>query len=208
MFTGIVEEIGKVATIRVRDKSFHLEVTGKLVLEDLRVGHSVAVNGVCLTATEVKKDLFAADGTPETFRRTNLGKLRLGDRVNLERALRLGDRLGGHLVTGHVDGLGTVKGVSLEGNARRIVLEAPAEICRATVDKGSLAVDGVSLTVAGLGAERIELVLIPHSASATTLGDKVVGDTVNLEVDLIGKYVREGREKGISRAFLAQNGFI
>lgn len=189
MFTGIVEEIGAVRALRAGAKSAELEVTAKRVLQGTRVGDSIMTDGVCLTVTAVLASGFRADAQPETVRRTTLGTLRPGAPVNLERALALGDRLGGHLVSGHVDGVGSVTSTVTEDNALVVTLDAPEEVARLTVAQGSLAVAGVSLTVVDVRDVTIRVSLIPHTAAVTTLGRLRPGDAVNLEADLIGRYV-------------------
>lgn len=189
MFTGIIEETGRVAGLRRGRESLVLSVRAGRVLEGTRVGDSVAVNGACLTVRTLEGDRFTADVMHETVRATTLGDLRPGDPVNLERALRLGDRLGGHLVTGHVDGVGRVRRREERENAFVLEIAAPPEVVPYLVPKGSVAVDGVSLTVAGCGRDAFEVAVIPHTAALTTLGRRRPGDRVNLEADLIGKYV-------------------
>jgi len=159
------------------------------VLDGLRLGDSVAVNGACLTAVAIDDDGFAVDAVAETLRRTSLGELRPGDRVNLERPMRLGDRLDGHLVQGHVDGVGRVASARAEGESTVLEVTAPPDLLRYVVEKGSVAVDGVSLTVAARLPEGFSVALIPHTMTVTTLGPQAVGRTVNLEVDVVAKYV-------------------
>ncbi len=190
MFTGIVEEIGVVAATAPRADMLRLVVRASIALEGSELGASVAVNGACLTVVERRADSFAFDVGPETLARTALGRAAPGDLVNLERPLRLGAALGGHLVLGHVDGVGTVESVTrVESTARvRIALPGP-DLEPYLVPKGSIAVDGVSLTVASLGPANFEVMLIPHTLEATTLGRLRVGQAVNIETDVIGKYV-------------------
>lgn len=215
MFTGIVEEMGTVRSLEIRSDSAKLKVAAAKVLTDVRLGDSIAVNGVCLTVVSFVADSFIADVMPETLRKTNLGQLRPGDRVNLERAMALGGRLGGHLVSGHVDGTGRIRDKRGEGNAVVITLEAPPEIMRFIVPKGSIAIDGISLTVANAGTETFSVSVIPHTLTQTTLGTKSAGDLVNLENDMIGKYVdrlihayQGNRTKEMDMDFLKVNGFI
>ncbi|NTU89359.1 MAG: riboflavin synthase, partial [Actinobacteria bacterium] len=189
MFTGIVEEMGTVREVRHGSKSSILTIKAGTVLEGTRVGDSIATNGVCLTVTSLAGEYFKADVMAETVRRTNLSELRAGDRVNLERALRLQDRLGGHLVSGHIDGLGRVARVSREDNATWVTIAAEPGLLRYVLERGSIAVDGVSLTVARLTSQGFSVSLIPHTGDETILLSKHPGDTVNLECDLIGKYV-------------------
>lgn len=189
MFTGLIEEGGRIAEIRPGDEGARLVVSAAVVLEGLHVGDSVAVNGACLTAVAITGEGFAVDCVAETLRRTSLGGLTAGDRVNLERPLRIGDRLDGHLVQGHVDGVGTVRSATPEGASTVLEIAAPAELLRYVVEKGSITVDGVSLTVAGRLADGFTVALIPHTMSVTTLGPQAVGRPVNLEVDVVAKYV-------------------
>ncbi len=189
MFTGLIEEAGRVAELRPAGGGARLVVAAEAVLDGLRVGDSVAVSGACLTAVEVTGEGFAADCVAETLRRTSLGGLAPGDRVNLERPMRLGDRLDGHLVQGHVDGVGTVRAVRPEGEGAVLEVGAPAALLRYVVEKGSIAVDGVSLTVAERLADGFAVALIPHTIAVTTLGPQAAGRAVNLEVDVVAKYV-------------------
>jgi riboflavin synthase len=189
MFTGLVEEGGVVARVEPRGEGARLVIGARVVLEGLAVGDSVAVNGACLTAVEVSADGFAVDAVAETLRRTSLGGAAPGDRVNLERPMRLGDRLDGHLVQGHVDGLGTVRAARPEGGSTILEISAPAHLLRYVVEKGSITVDGVSLTVAQRLPDAFTVALIPHTMAVTTLGPRAVGRPVNLEVDVLAKYV-------------------
>jgi riboflavin synthase len=189
MFTGLIEEKGRVVRVAPVNGGAKLSVEAEAVSRDLRVGDSVAVNGVCLTVVEVVPPVATFDAVRETLERSTLGRLKRGDSVNLERSLRLGDRLGGHLVLGHVDAVGTIRIVRSQGAETTIRIEAPAEVMTYVVEKGSIAVDGVSLTVAGLGSGWFELAVIPHTLAATTLSEAVSGSVVNLETDIIGKYV-------------------
>jgi len=213
MFTGIIEELGTVRSVEVRGEGARLTVEAPGIVAGARRGDSVAVNGVCLTITERTETAFAADVMAETMAKTNLGQLRRGARVNLERALRLGDRLGGHLVTGHVDGVGTITGRERVGIATVVTIRAPQEVVRYLIPKGSVAVDGISLTVVEVRGDAFTVSIIPHTAAVTTLGFKQPGDTVNLEADVIGKYVarflrREEGGQGITLDFLARSGFL
>jgi riboflavin synthase len=189
MFTGIVEELGDVVAIEPADDSARLTVRGPLVTSDAVHGASIAVNGVCLTVVETKDDTFTADVMKETLDRSSLGVLAAGSPVNLERPVRLSDRLGGHLVQGHVDGVGTI--VSREPGDRwdLVTISLPAELSRYVVDKGSITIDGISLTVVTAAAETFTVALIPTTLELTTLGHKSPGDPVNLEVDVVAKYV-------------------
>jgi riboflavin synthase len=189
MFTGIVGELGRVAAIDGGETGIRLVVDAPATAAAVAVGDSVSVNGVCLTAVTAENGTLAFDAVPETLARTSLGRLAPGAAVNLESALRAGDPLGGHIVQGHVDGLGRVRTTEPEGEGRRIWLDAPPELLRYVVEKGSIAVDGVSLTVAALDEAGFAVALIPHTLSATTLGVLKPGDEINLEVDILAKYV-------------------
>jgi len=186
MFTGLVADLGTVRAVDATDDGVRLEVASRLELSE---GDSIAVNGVCLTATALHDGAFRADVMHETLRRSSLGSVGEGARVNLELPLRAADRLGGHVVQGHVDGLGTVRDVVEEGFARVVTIEAPPELLRYVVEKGSIAVDGVSLTVAGLGDGWFSVSLIPETLERTILGAAAPGQRVNLEVDVLAKYV-------------------
>ena len=196
MFTGIVEEMGRVH--RIEERPGHPGEAGggrrfwfaaEKVLEDAQIGSSIAVSGVCLTVTAVEPGRFSVDAVPETLSRTILGDLRVGDPVNLERPLTLEQRLGGHLVQGHVDGVGEVLAVVPEGDGVRVTIGIPAPLRRYVAEKGSLAVDGVSLTVAGAKPDRCDVALIPHTLKVTTSGGYAAGTRVNLEVDLLARYL-------------------
>jgi riboflavin synthase len=190
MFTGLVEELGTVRAVIPNATGARLEIEATTVLDDAVLGASIAVNGCCLTAVEFGEGWWAADAVEETLRRTCLGALVAGMRVNLERPVRLTDRLGGHIVQGHVDGVGEVaEKTPLADGSTRLAVAADDTILRYVVEKGSIAVDGVSLTVAGVDDKTLEIALIPHTATVTTLGIKGPGDPVNLEVDLLAKYV-------------------
>ena len=188
MFTGIVEELGEIVG-REPGEVTRLTIRGPRVTGDARAGDSIAVNGVCLTATAVADGGFSADAMNETLRRSSLGALAAGDRVNLELALRASDRLGGHMVQGHVDGLGKIAALRDEGFSRVAGIDAPAELLRYVVEKGSIAVNGVSLTVSALGSRSFEVSLIPETLERTTFGGAEIGSPVNLEVDVLAKYV-------------------
>lgn len=189
MFTGIIEEMGVVKAIDRNLQSIRLTLLAKTVLDDLEIGDSVTVNGVCTTATAFIESGFTVDLSPETARVTTLGGLKAGDPVNLERAMRIMDRIGGHLVSGHVEGVGVIRDRKQEENAIILTIEAPADILKYCIKKGSIAVDGVSLTINSLTDRSVTLSIIPHTAKVTTLGLKEIGAPVNLESDLIGKYV-------------------
>jgi len=192
MFTGIVEGTGTVVTLarpRADGGAARLQVDAPWLAGELAVGDSVAVDGCCLTVVASGPTQFAADVVAETLRRTALGRLAAGARVNLERPLALGGRLGGHLVQGHVDGVGRVLGRSSAGQGEEVRVELPADLARYVVEKGSIAVDGVSLTVAGVGQRWFAVALVPHTLATTTLGERAPGDPVHLEVDVVAKYV-------------------
>lgn len=220
MFTGIVEELGRVASIHLLPDSARLTVRAEKVLTDIRLGDSIAVNGVCLTAVDFRPGQFTADVMQETLRRTNLADLQTGSPVNLERALRLDSRLGGHLVSGHIDGTGLLRRIRTKGIAREIEFSvADPALLTAIIPKGSIALDGISLTVIDVGADYFSISLIPHTVQETTLGLKKIGDKVNVETDMIGKYVArllngEKAAKGASTSdplslqFLAERGFL
>lgn len=212
MFTGIIEEIGKIKAVRRGTRSIVLEVEAVKVLEGTRIGDSIATNGVCLTVTALGSGCFSADVMPETMSRSNLGLLKPGDRVNLERALCLNSRLGGHIVAGHVDGTGRIVGKEQDENAVWITVAASPEVLRYMIEKGSVAIDGVSLTVAYVGEEVFKVSVIPHTQEETVLISKRPGELVNLENDMIAKYVEKltggGRKtQGLSLEFLQENGF-
>lgn len=190
MFTGIVEELGRVKAVIPDDGGARIEIEATKVLDDARIGDSIAVNGCCLTVVERADNWWAADAVTETLERTTLGALHAGDPINLERPLRLQDRLGGHIVQGHVDGVGCVaEQVALPDGSSRITIEAPPEVLRYVVEKGSIAVDGISLTVASLAPTRFDIAVIPHTLAVTTLGARRLGARVNIEVDVLAKYV-------------------
>ena len=190
MFTGIIEEMGNVATIEMRPDGARLRIRAGALIEDAGIGESIAVSGVCLTMVDVASGEFAADLAAETLRRTTLGQLRPGDPVNLERPLRLDQRLGGHIVQGHVDGVGTIASVKTEGDGIWMEIDAPLALAPYVAEKGSIAVDGISLTVAGVSVGgRFAVALIPHTLAVTTLGRADAGSGVNLEVDILAKYV-------------------
>ena len=205
MFTGIVEEVGTVKA----SSSGKLTVAASKVLQDTKPGDSLAVNGACLTVTSLDSGSFCVDLSPETMQRTSLGLLRPGSSVNLERALMLGGRLGGHLVQGHVDATGKI--VSLTPKDKSVIARcsAPPQVMRYVVEKGFIAVDGVSLTVSAYDATSFSISLVPYTGEHTNLGSRRAGDTVNLEVDIIAKYVEKLKEGGggISLDFLAEHGF-
>ena len=217
MFTGIIEEVGKIKEIRRDGMSVRLAISCKEILEGTKKGDSIAVDGICLTVAGIGPGVFYADVMPETFRRTGFGRFSNGGTVNLERALRLSDRLGGHIVSGHIDGTGIIRRKTTEDNALLFSIEAPDDILKYILVKGSVAIDGISLTVAFLEKNLFGVSIIPHTASATTLGYRKEGDIVNIECDIIGKYVEKllngaksrgaVPKKDIDLDFLKQNGF-
>jgi riboflavin synthase len=191
MFTGIIRERGRVASIEGQDDARHLRVEAPTTASQLSVGDSVSVDGCCLTATEVADGQFAVTAVPETISRTTLGGLASGDEVNLETATRAGEPLGGHYVQGHVDGVGRIESIEPEEEGARMRISAPPELLRYCVEKGSIAVGGVSLTISALDDGAFEVALVPHTLEETTLGRAQRGDGVNLEVDILAKYVEK-----------------
>lgn len=191
MFTGIIEELGRIRSLTLSGHSGSLIIRARKVLEGTRIGDSIAVNGICLTVTAMTPDSFTADVMAETVRRSSLKICRPGDPVNLERAMAAGGRFGGHIVSGHIDGTGSVRSLRREENAVWITVETPPELMELIVEKGSICMDGVSLTVAGTGPREFQVSVIPHTGAETTLLQKKPGDPVNLETDLIGKYVQK-----------------
>lgn len=187
MFTGIIEEVGALERLAGGE----IAIRAKKVLEDVALGDSIAVNGICLTVTHFDAAHFTADVMPETVRRTSLAELKRGSRVNLERALTLRSRLGGHIVSGHIDGVGTIAAMQEEGNAILLTVRAGADILRYIVEKGSVALDGISLTVARVSAADFTVSLIPHTREITNLREKRVGSRLNIETDILGKYVEK-----------------
>ena len=196
MFTGIIEDLGEIAAVDALDEGVRLTVRTSLPTAELTLGESIAINGACMTVVETTAEGFAVDVSAESLRRTTLETLVAGDRVNLERSLRLGDRLGGHVVTGHVDGTGEVLSVRCEGESAIHTFGLEPALAAALVEKGSIAVDGVSLTCFACGDRSFDVAIIPHTATHTTIGRRSVGDAVNLENDLIGKYVAKLVAKG------------
>ena len=191
MFTGLVASLGTVERLAEGSTSCRLTVRAPQLLSGVKIGDSIAVNGVCLTVVHLRGDTFTADVMPETVRRTTLHLLQSGDRVNLEKALRPTDGLDGHIVQGHVEGVGTIQQIIPEGNARVYRIQAPGELLRYIVEKGSIAVDGISLTVTETDDSGFGVSLIPHTAKMTTLGYKSAGDAVNLETDILARYVEK-----------------
>lgn len=215
MFTGIIEEIGTVVSVQKVNASLLLTIEGEVVLQDIHIGDSIAVNGVCLTATTVEKNTFTADVMPETFRRSSLAKVHKGSKVNLERAMAANGRFGGHIVSGHVDGTGTIADKKTEDNAVWVTVTAGRDVLHYIVEKGSIAIDGISLTVAYVDDSCFKVSVIPHTGGETTLLAKKKGDVVNLECDIIGKYVEkllqpqadEKKGSSITMDFLTRHGF-
>lgn len=191
MFTGIVEEVGVLKSIRRGTHSAVLEIQASVVLEDIHLGDSIAVNGVCLTATSFSSTHFTADVMHETLNRSSLASLRPGSRVNLERAMAANGRFGGHIVAGHVDGVGQVRKIQQDDNAIWYTIGADPQVLRYVVEKGSITIDGISLTVAAVTKDSFSISAIPHTVAVTVLKDRKVGDIVNLETDIIGKYVEK-----------------
>ena len=189
MFTGIIEGMGSITAIRSVGQARRLAITADYVLEGTRVGDSIAVSGACLTAVMISGKRFEADVSPETIARTTFGVARAGERVNLERALRFSDRLDGHLVSGHIDGIGIIKAIGTKANATILTIGVEAALSRYMIEKGSVAVDGISLTINQCTANRFEVSIIPHTWMTTTLRLKKIGAAVNIETDMIGKYV-------------------
>lgn len=212
MFTGIVEEIGRINWIKKGEKSAQINIGAKKVLEDVKLGDSISTNGVCLTVVDFSKDDFTVDVMAETMRKTNLNLLLKDDKVNLERALKVGDRFGGHIVSGHIDGTGNIVDYTREDNAIWISIEAKKEILKYIIEKGSIAIDGISLTVAYVDDHIFKVSIIPHTMKETTLVEEKALKLVNLECDILGKYVEKilnvTREEGnIDLEFLQKYGF-
>ena len=219
MFTGIIEEIGTLKSVRRGHSSAALEIGAAKVLTGTRIGDSISVNGVCLTVTTLGPNFFTADVMPETLSRSNLGSLRPGNPLNLERSLRLGDRFGGHIVSGHIDGEGTILNFKEDENAIWITIEAELSVLHYIVEKGSVAVDGISLTIASVDEKSFKVSLIPHTRHETTLCNKLTGNKVNLECDIVAKYIErfsgfgkqtsaETSSSKISMSFLKENGYF
>ena len=212
MFTGIIEDIGRVKSVEKREAFGRIKIETSLDLNEVKTGGSISVNGVCLTVTVLSKGVFDADLSDETLRVTTIGTLKAGDKVNLERALTLSKPLGGHLVTGHVDGLGTVSSRTFRMDYMDFEVEVPAELMGQIVLKGSVAVDGISLTIAEVKPSGFRVAVIPQTLKETTLLLRREGSKVNIETDIIGKYVEKfflaGRKKEITEDFLAEHGFF
>lgn len=221
MFTGIVEEVGAVNDISIKSSSGTIAIKANKVLKDTHIGDSIAVNGVCLTVVRIVGNIFYADIMAETFRRSSLSILTIGSYVNLERAMAANGRFGGHIVSGHIDGVGKIYSITSEENAIWYTIEAKEEIIKYIVEKGSIAIDGISLTVANVNNQLFKVSIIPHTKTETILAYKKKGDIVNLECDIVGKYVeklmgynnKENSEKtkansGLTQEYLVENGFI
>jgi len=204
MFTGIIEEIGKIKRISLSGKSGSLEIAANVVLEGTKIGDSIAVNGVCLTVTSLSEKSFTADVMAETLRRSSLGSLTAGSSVNLERAMSAQGRFGGHIVSGHIDGTGKISKMKKEENAVWVFIEAKAEILSLIVEKGSIAIDGISLTVVSVTDSEFSVSVIPHTSKETTLLSKKAGDFVNLENDIVAKYVQKLLGSSISPVTTSQ----
>lgn len=216
MFTGLIQDIGQIKSVERKEDGLSLTISTRCDLKSAKVGDSIAVDGVCLTIVKLSGRTFAVEVSPETIQRTSLASVREGQRVNLEMALKMSDPLGGHLVSGHVDGTGEIMAIVPEGNSFRYRFRVNPEISHYLIEKGSVAVDGISLTVAECGQEEFSVSVIPHTAAATTLGKKKAGDRVNVENDLIAKYVEKFVRQGdrmlkknsrIDESFLAEHGF-
>ncbi|MBW2607106.1 MAG: riboflavin synthase [Deltaproteobacteria bacterium] len=221
MFTGIIEGPGTISGIKPSGHSRRMAINADYELDNTKIGDSIAVNGACLTVVSFSGRRFEVDVSPETVAKTTLGKARIGDRVNLERALRISDRIDGHLVSGHIDGIGTIKSRKTEENAIIITFNIPESVAYYIIKKGSVAVDGISLTVNECDHESFQVSIIPHTAKLTTLGFKKISDSVNVETDMIGKYVerfvtqtqsgenkKEAGKSSIDMQFLAKTGFL
>lgn len=214
MFTGIVEDKGRVLKVDHRGEMKRLTVEVPFDLTEMQLGDSININGVCLTVVEKRGRVISVDLSPESLQKTTLAKVKQADQVNLERALRLSDRLGGHIVTGHIDGIGTITERRIEGNSFHLRIRIPQDVASYVVQKGSIAIDGISLTVNEFRQDWIRLTLIPYTLEKTTLIEKKVGEEVNVEADLLGKYVEKvlnrgkGTSKGVDLSFLKQHGFL
>lgn len=217
MFTGIIEEIGEVKRIVQGNNSINLTVKCSSILGDVKIGDSIAVNGICLTVTRKGTDCFTVDVMPETIRNSNIGKLKLSDKVNLERAVRVSDRLGGHIVSGHIDGMGVISDIKRDDNAIWLTIEVPESILKYIIYKGSVTVDGISLTVAYVDESCFKVSLIPFTRGITNISSKSYGDMVNIECDIIGKYVerllffqasQKTKQSSISLDFLKEHGYV
>jgi riboflavin synthase len=212
VFTGLIEDVGKIQRIAPRRSGMELSISCGLPVAEIQLGDSIAVDGACLTVTAMQGLGFSVDVSSETLQRTTLGKRRAGGRVNLERALRLGDRLGGHIVSGHIDGIAVLSAREQTGEFTRLVFSAPEQLLKYIIEKGSVAIDGISLTVNTVTGRDFSVMIIPHTLEKTTLAGKAAGDQVNIENDLIGKYVeklmgKRDADGGITLDFLAKHNF-
>ena len=215
MFTGIIEGFGRVAAIRSSGQGKRLTIEADLDLAGIKIGDSISVSGACLTAVQIAGRRFEVDVSPETLAKTTLGAAQVGERVNLERALRLSERIDGHLVSGHIDDMGVIEGREAAGNAVIVAVAVPVALTRYMILKGSVAVDGISLTINTLEPHRFTVSIIPHTARLTTIGFKQKGDRVNIETDMIGKYVEkfmsartDSPRPGVTMDLLAKAGYI
>ena len=212
MFTGIIEEIGVVLSVFKAPSAVKLTISARKVLEGLRKGDSIAVNGVCLTTTEVKRGRIDFDVVEETIKSCELGALRIGDRVNLERAMLLGNRLGGHVLSGHIDGVGEVKDKIIKKDGFELLIAVPRHLLKYIAHKGSIAIDGVSLTVADIRQDSVKIAIVPHTALSTVLEERSTGSKVNIEVDLLAKYLERlnpiGNKTAIDDDFLMRTAFM
>lgn len=212
MFTGIIEEIGTIEGMKKGASSAVLRIQASKIMDDIHLGDSIAVNGVCLTVTRISSTGFESDVMHETMNRSSLGNLRIGSSVNLERAMPVNGRFGGHIVSGHIDGTGTILNIQRDDNAVWYKIKTPLSVLRYIIEKGSIAIDGISLTVAKVSKDSFHVSIIPHTAQFTTLDKRRVGDLVNLENDCVGKYVEhltgsETKNNNITAEFLAKYGF-
>lgn len=215
MFTGIVEEIGKIKSVKKSTKSSSLTIEGNTIFEDLKIGDSVAVNGVCLTVTDIKNNTFMVYVMSETLNRSSLGKLKIGSSVNLERAIPTNGRFGGHIVSGHIDGIGVIVKIERDDKAIWYTVKTHENLMQYIVLKGSIALDGISLTVSNINNNSFSVSIIPHTSKATILSEKIIGDTINIENDIIGKYIEkfmylnkeEKKESKITKDYLLKMGF-
>ena len=207
MFTGIIEELGTLKSLN----GGRIEITCAKILEDIKIGDSICTNGICLTVTDFAENYFAADVMPETFRKTSLENLNIGGAVNLERAMKVGDRFGGHIVSGHIDGVGKISNIRTDGNAIFINISAESKLLKQIAAKGSVALDGISLTVVDADTENFSVSMIPHTRAVTNFKFKRVGSVVNIETDILAKYIERlmtfKTSSEITKDFLLENGF-
>jgi len=218
MFTGLIEEVGEITSVTRKGNSAQITVKAPEILKESKIGDSISTNGVCLTVTEKTSNTYTVDVMPETMNRSNLKNLKYGSKVNIERALKVGNRLDGHMVSGHVDGIGKISNYRKEDNAVWITLNTDKTLLKYIIEKGSIAIDGTSLTVAYVDEKSFKVSIIPHTADETTLLDKKIGDEVNLECDMVGKYIEKflnfdkeeskNSNTGLNEEFLKNNGFM